>query len=100
MAPLPGGGYASNVYWWGDAALGYSGIRGPGRKNTNMSITRAFRVKEGKTLEVTASVSSAFNNVEWTRSDITVGLGGVNTAPNPDKGIVPGSFNNNNFGTL
>jgi hypothetical protein len=100
VAPLAGGGYASNVYWWGDAALDYSGIRGPGRKNTNMSITRAFRVKEGKTLEVTASVSNAFNNVEWTRSDITVGLGGVNTAANTDKGIVPGSFNNNNFGTL
>jgi hypothetical protein len=105
--PNHAGQYIADAYWWGNAAITYSGIRSPGRANLDLSISRNFRITERYTLEFSAHATNAFNHPEFGGSiassgGYSTGLGSINvTAPtssntNTQLGQGTGS---SNFGT-
>ncbi len=61
---LPDGRIANDVYWYGTAALTYNDVRGPGRFNTDLNLSRTFRLTEKKELEFVANVTNAMNQTQ------------------------------------
>ena len=83
--PAHAGQYLSDAYWWGDAAVTYSGIRTPSRANLDLSISRTFMITERYNLEFSAHATNAFNHPEFgglISGSYNTGLGSINvTAP-------------------
>lgn len=99
VVQTPNSTYSSNIDWWGTSALDYNSIRGPGRSNIDLSLERTFRIYEGWTLDIAAHATNFLNHTEPIATAFSLSLGGVNVIPNSATGVVPGSFNNSNFGT-
>jgi len=101
VVQTPNGSYASNIYWWGNAALDYGNIRGPGRSNLDLSLERTFRLRENMTLDLAAHATNFLNHTEPLATAFSLSLGGTNIVPNPATGIVAGSFSGgSSFGTM
>ncbi len=78
------GQYLADAYWWGNAAVTYSGIRTPRRSNLDLSISRAVRITERYALEFSAHATNAFNHPEFgglISGSYNVGLGSINVTP-------------------
>src|SRR5678815_2587238 len=97
---MSNGSYQPDVYWWGTAAQTFDQMRGPGRFNIDLSLRRAFKLREGWTLEFAANVTNLLNNTQFA-ANYSGALGGTNTAVNAASGLRPGmGANGNTFGVL
>jgi hypothetical protein len=77
IVSLPSGGTVNDIYWTGNASLDYSGMRGPGRSNVDLSLSRAFTVREKVTLSFSANASNAFNHTQFLPNGYVMDLGGI-----------------------
>ncbi len=84
--PTQPGQYLADNYYFGNAAITYSGIRAPGRSNLDLSVSRNFRLTERYALEFSAHATNAFNHAQFGGSVASsgaynTGLGAINVTP-------------------
>jgi outer membrane receptor protein involved in Fe transport len=79
---LANGSKVADPFWYGTAALTYSDIRGPGRFNTDLNLSRSFRITEKKVLDFVANVTNAFNQTQLSPSG-NMNVGSTNTSDYP-----------------
>jgi hypothetical protein len=88
------GGHQSNLYWYGNAAIDYGVLRGPGRNNLDLSLTRDFRIKERYTVSFLANLTNSLNHTQFRPGSFTMGLGAVQVTDIPAQGVVAGESQN------
>jgi hypothetical protein len=79
---LANGQVAADPFWFGNSALAYNDIRGPGRFNTDLNLSRTFKFTESKELQFVANVTNAFNHTQYTVSG-NLATGETNTTDYP-----------------
>jgi len=100
------GGHQTNLYWWGNAALDYGGMRGPGRSNIDLTLSRNFRFRESYVLYFMANVTNALNHTQFRPGSYTMGLGSIQVSDLPASGVVagesqtPGAYGSHNLNTF
>jgi len=82
VVTLASGTTVADPFWYGNAALAYNDLRGPGRFNTDLNLSRSFHLTEKKVLEFMANVTNAFNHTQFTVSG-NLATGEVNTTNYP-----------------
>ena len=80
----------ADLYWTGNSALDYGALRGPGRNNLDLSLTRNFRIKEKYDVSFHANVTNALNHTQFLSSAFNMALGGIQTTAVPSQGLLPG----------
>ena len=66
--------------------FGRNALRGPGAFNTNLSLSKIFRVRERMDVELRADAFNVFNNVEFGNPDTNIGdpnFGQVSSTADP-----------------
>ncbi len=99
VVTTPNGSSVTNIYWMGDAAIDYGTLRGPGRNNVDLTLSRNFRLKENMFLSVRANVTNAFNHTQFLSNSYNLDLGGTVAAAAPAMGIIAGEGGSNSYGT-
>jgi hypothetical protein len=99
VVTTPSGATVPNVYWFGNAANTYEGIRTPIINNWNLSLARTFRPKEWITLDFAAQATNAFNHTQF-RPDVNGALGATSVAVNSPLNIQPGQGQSSTFGSI
>jgi hypothetical protein len=94
----PNGSTVIDQYWYGASAQDYGDIRTFPHFNLDLSLRRAFQVKEGLTLEFTANAANVLNHTELIGA-FSGDLGGTNTTTNSSQGLAPGMGSNFGYGT-
>ena len=94
---LPSGKAVPDIYWNGNAAIDYGGLRGPGRENVDLSLGRAFPLGEKMTFTFSANASNAFNHPQFYPTSYNNALGGINSVA--EDGVALGEPLSNNYGT-
>jgi hypothetical protein len=84
------GGHQSNQFWWGTGAIDYGELRGPGRNNVDLTLTRDFRILEHYSLSFLANVTNAFNHTQFRPGSFNMALGSINVSDIPAQGVVAG----------
>ena len=79
-----------NLYWTGNQAIDYSQLRGPGRNNLDISLSRDFRIKEKYTVSFHANVTNALNHTQFLPGSFNMELGSMQTTAVPSEGLLPG----------
>ncbi len=64
MVTTASGTQSADPYWYGTSALTYNDIRGPGRFNTDINLSRTFHFTEKKVLDFIANVTNVWNHTE------------------------------------
>jgi hypothetical protein len=95
----PNGNLIANLYWVGNADPTIGDLRGPGRFNVDLSLRRAFSIRERLKLQVSADASNLLNHAELSGA-FSGGLGSTNLTNNPNGGLIPGYGNSATFGTI
>ena len=80
----------ADVYWMGNAAIDYGQMRGPGRDNFDISLSRDFRIMEKYTVSFHANVTNALNHTQFLPGSYNMALGGVQTTNVPASGLLAG----------
>jgi len=65
-------------------------MRGPGRNNVDLTLTRDFRIRDRYGLSFMASATNAFNHTQFLPGSYTMALGSVQVTSVPAQGIVAG----------
>ena len=99
VAATPNGSSVTNIYWMGNAAIDYGDMRGPGRSNVDLTLSRNFRLRENVTLSIRANVSNAFNHTQFLSNSYNTGLGGTVAVGTPATGLLAGQGSSNSYGT-
>jgi hypothetical protein len=100
------GGHQTNQYWWGNAAIDYGTMRGPGRSNVDLTLSRDFRIRERYTLYFMANVTNVFNHTQFRPGSFSMGLGSIQVSDIPAQGLVagetqnPGAYGSHNMNTF
>jgi hypothetical protein len=84
------GTHQADLYWTGNAAIDYGGMRGPGRNNLDISLSRDFRIRERYSVSFHANVTNALNHTQFRSSTYNMALGSIQTTSNPAQGLVAG----------
>jgi hypothetical protein len=84
------GTHQADLYWTGNAAIDYGGLRGPGRNNLDISFSRDFRIRERYSVSFHANVTNALNHTQFRSSTYNMALGSIQTTSNPAQGLVAG----------
>ncbi|MDR3717807.1 MAG: TonB-dependent receptor [Bryobacteraceae bacterium] len=82
MATLANGTQVADPYWYGTSALTYNDVRGPGRLNTDLNLSRTFHITEKKVLDFIANVTNAWNHTELMPAS-NLNVGSANTSNYP-----------------
>ena len=94
--------YLSDVYWFGNGGLTYSGFRGNALQNFDLTLDRTFHIRERLTADFSARFYNALNHTRF-RPNISGSMGGTSTQtlsdPTNKTHILPGQGTNANFGT-
>jgi hypothetical protein len=102
---LANGGHQANQFWWGNAAIDYGAMRGPGRSNLDFTLTRNFRIRERYNLAFLANVTNGLNHTQFRAGSYSMGLGSVQVSDVPGSGLVagesqsPGAYGSHNMNT-
>ena len=80
----------ADLYWTGTAAIDYNQMRGPGRSNFDISLSRDFRVMEKYSISFHANVTNALNHTQFLPGSYNMALGSVQTTAVPAQGLLPG----------
>lgn len=104
VVTTPNGAMVPDLFWYGTAAAGYSGIRSPLIWSSNMSIEKTFRFRERYSIELSAQASNVFNNTQF-RGGINTSTGGTvlpaTVTANPTQNLKVGQLQNSgSFGTF
>jgi hypothetical protein len=84
------GGHQANLFWWGNAAIDYGGLRGPGRSNLDLTLSRDFRFRERYSISFMANVTNVFNHTQYRPGTFNMALGGIQVSDIPAQGVVAG----------
>uniref|UniRef100_Q027I8 Cna B domain protein n=1 Tax=Solibacter usitatus (strain Ellin6076) TaxID=234267 RepID=Q027I8_SOLUE len=84
------GGHQTDLYWVGNAAIDYGDMRGPGRNNLDLTLTRDFRIRERYSLSFRANVTNALNHTQFRTGSYNMGLGSTQVTDVPAQGLVAG----------
>jgi hypothetical protein len=84
------GTHQADVYWMGNAAIDYGQLRGPGRNNIDISLSRDFRIKERYSISFHANVTNALNHTQFLSGSYNMALGAIQTTAVPAQGLQPG----------
>jgi trimeric autotransporter adhesin len=82
MVGLANGTQVADPYWYGTSALTYNDIRGPGRFNTYVNLSRTFHITEKKVLDFIANVTNVWNHTEL-MPNTNLNVGSANTSDYP-----------------
>jgi trimeric autotransporter adhesin len=99
VVSTPNGSSVTDIYWTGDAALNYGAIRGPGRNNVDLTLSRNFHLTERVVLSIRANVSNAFNHTQFLSNSYSTDLGGTVAVGTPALGVIAGQGSSNSYGT-
>jgi hypothetical protein len=66
----------------GNAAIDYGSIRGPGRDNIDIALSRDFHIMEKYTVWFHANVTNALNHTQFRSGSYTMALGAIQTTAN------------------
>ncbi len=80
----------ADLYWTGIAAIDYGLLRGPGRSNFDISLSRDFRFKERYSLSFHANVTNALNHTQFLPGSFNMALGSIQTTAVAAQGLLPG----------
>jgi hypothetical protein len=83
MVTLANGTQVADPYWYGTSALTYNDVRGPGRFNTDLNLSRTFRITEKKVLDFIANINNVFNHTELMPGTSGLNVGSANTSDYP-----------------
>ena len=89
--------FIDDVYWYGTAPRFQSNIRTWGVNNTDLTVSRDFRLREGMRGELRAEAFNVFNRTEFSDSSIFRTFGATNLVPT--RGAL-GESTNPDFGML
>ncbi|RZU42397.1 TonB-dependent receptor [Edaphobacter modestus] len=95
----PDGSFAPDIYWIGNHAQTSGDLRGPGRANMDLSLRRAFPVRERYRIEISGEATNLLNNAQFNGAYVG-NLGSTNLTNNPSGGLIPGLGTSSTFGTL
>jgi len=95
----PNGKVISDIYWVGNVAQTVGDLRGPGRANLDMTVRRAFTIRERYNLELSGEAANLINNAQYS-GNYNGGLGGTNLTTNTAKGLTPGMGQSDTYGTM
>ncbi len=98
VVSLPGGKSINDIYWSGNAAIDYGVLRGPGRSNVDLSLSRTFRITERTSFSFRANATNAFNHTQFLPSDYAMSLGGI-VGSSTTPGVLPGQGVSGSYGT-
>jgi hypothetical protein len=79
-----------DLYWTGNAAIDYGEMRGPGRNNVDVTLTRDFRVREKYTVSFMANVTNVLNHTQFRPGSYNMALGGIQSTDVPAQGLLAG----------
>lgn len=98
----PNGSTVPDIYWIGNHAQTSGDLRGPGRGNVDLSLRRAFPIRERYRIEISGEATNLLNNAQFNNSSNsnTGSLGATNLTNNPSGGLIPGLGNSSTYGTL
>jgi hypothetical protein len=88
------GGHQANVYWWGTNAIDYGNLRGPGRNNLDLTLSRDFRIRERYNLSFMANVTNALNHTQFRPGSYSMGLGNIQVTDIAAQGVTAGESQN------
>lgn len=95
----PNGSVIPDVYWVGGVAQTLGDMRGPGRANLDMTVRRAFKIREKYSLELSGEAMNVLNSAQY-NGNYNGGLGGTNLTTNASRGLKPGMGLSDTFGTM
>jgi hypothetical protein len=84
------GGHQADLYWTGNAAIDYGELRGPGRNNIDLTLTRDFKVREKYTVSFMANVTNVLNHTQFRTGSYNMALGSIQVSDVPAQGLVAG----------
>jgi len=82
--------HQTDLYWMGNAAIDYGQMRGPGRDNFDISLSRDFRIMEKYTVSFHANVTNALNHTQFRPGSYNMALGTTQVTSIPAQGLVAG----------
>ncbi len=82
--------HQADLYWMGNAAIDYGQMRGPGRDNFDISLSRNFRIKEKYSVSFHANVTNALNHTQFLSGSYNMALGAIQTTAVPAQGFLAG----------
>ncbi len=82
--------HQADLYWTGNAAIDYGQLRGPGRNNFGISLSRDFRIMEKYTVSFHANVTNALNHTQFRPGSFNMALGAIQTTAVPAQGLLAG----------
>jgi hypothetical protein len=96
----PNGSVVADMYWYGDSAQTQGDIRGPGRTNMDLTLSREFTIHEKYKLQIRGLATNFANHAELnTVQNGTLGATNTNAASNPI-GYGGGAFGTINMNTF
>ncbi len=84
------GGHQADLYWVGNAAVDYGEMRGPGRNNLDLTLTRDFRIRERYSVSLMANVTNALNHTQFRTGSYNMALGSIQVTDVPAQGLLAG----------
>jgi hypothetical protein len=99
VVQFPNGKYATDQYQWGTTSMAVNGLRTPGFYNTNLNVTRQFRIRESIEMELMAEATNALNRTNFNPNSVNGSVSAI-LAPNPATNSQPGQNANAASGTL
>ena len=97
------GRFADDIYWYGNSPRYNDDLRGWTLHNTDLTISRRFRLRESASLEFRADIANLFNRTDFGDSGIQRGFGSTYLPSNPAdpaQASRAGQTNSATFGTL
>jgi hypothetical protein len=79
----PNGSVVPDIYWYGNSAISYGDMRGPGRFNVDLSLRRTMNIRENLQLQLGVQATNAFNHTQYALipgGTIQSNLGNTNTS--------------------
>ena len=100
------GSHQADLFWWGTSAINYGEMRGPGRSNLDVTLSREFHYKERFTLALDARATNVFNHTQFRTGSFNMSLGSTQVSDIPASGVVagetqnPGAYGSHNMNTF
>jgi hypothetical protein len=76
-------GIVPDIYWYGNSANAYDGLRAPGRFNIDLSLRRTIKIRENVELQIAVDATNFLNHTQYVSipgPTINSGLGNTNTS--------------------
>ncbi len=92
----------ADIYWFGNAAINYGGLRTNPVDNVTMSVEREFRFRERYVADFQANATNLLNHTQFAPANFNGSIGNTNTpgaAPTAQSLLQTGYGNGTSFGT-